>query len=219
MKLAYALLPLAAATLGGCNIAAPIFYAIEGPPKTEAATTINPDLKYVVVVDDPSNAMPSRALRGELASKAEKTMLESGVAKVVLDHRAAMAVTSKERFGEQLSVVEVGQAVGADAVVHVVVEQFALSPDNTTYRPFAILRVKVVDVGQRKRVWPVGEKSDAGWPVNIGFKTQQGAPPQSLAETMKACDVLAGESGKAVAQLFFTHENTQRAGASTKLTQ
>lgn len=214
-----ALLCAAGAGVGGCNIAAPAFFLIDGPPKTKSVATLDPEKKYVVVVDDPENMLPSRSLRAEIASMAEKTILNKGLAKVVLDHRAAMVVTSKERFGEQLSISEVGQAVGADMVIHVGIEMFALSPDNSTYRPYSILRVKLVDVAERKRTWPEGERGGSGWPVNVALKTQQGAPPGSLAETMKACGVLAGECGLAVAQLFYDHENTTRAGAATTISQ
>ena len=203
------------AIAGACNIAGPALYLIHGPEKTPAMYTLPDDKSAVVFIDDVDSRLPSRMTRQRIAKTAEQTLLDNKCVKDagIISSDAALAAASGERFGKQLGIAEIGEKVGAKVVIYARIENFTLSPDGATFAPTVQMRVKVVDVETKKRLFPAPESSDPGaqWhTVRYDMPTQQGAVPTQLGEVQKAEQDLADTTGLALARVFFEHESRTR---------
>lgn len=208
-KVGAIVLAASAAVLPGCNVVGPVAYLIHGPDKVGAVHTLEPARPTVVFVDDANSRLPSRSLRVDIASAAEKYLLREECLKDMITNRSAVQAASEDRLGTPLSIIEIGQKVNAEVVIYVEMQDFGISPDGQTFSPFATARVKVMDVKAGKRVWP---EQREGWPVLLKPTPQPDAAPTTLAARLEASRLLANEVGKAVAQLFYTHELQRSAG-------
>ncbi len=204
---------LAAAVLGaaGCNILGPAWYFIEGPPKQPAQFTLDANRPTVVFVDDTANRLPSRALRGDIATSAEKHILaeELLLKDHLIDSRGAFQAASADRFGQQLSITEIGRSVQAEVVVYISIDEFGISPDGVTFAPVGVARVIVVDAKNDQRLWPANA---GGQRIRVQLNERQGAAPTSRADSLQAQRELAIQIGRAAAELFYEHEAYQSAG-------
>ncbi|MBX3363725.1 MAG: hypothetical protein KF866_03070 [Phycisphaeraceae bacterium] len=190
--------------LSGCNYVASAALLIEGPPKMPAAYKLNAKRPTVVFVDDRRNRLPRRIMRDMIAENAERTLLAQGVIapNLLISHRSAVAVSTGESFDKPLSIIEIGQAVGAEVIVYVTVDEFTLSPDGTSFIPSASMRVKVLDTVTGERLWPV---EDLGQPITTRMFQQQGTVPDRATRRI-AEEQLAAYAGVGLAQVFFEHE-------------
>ncbi len=190
----------------GCNVITPIAYAIHGPEKIMPAYTLDEELKTVVFVDDPSSRVTQRRLRYTIADRATKELLAKRILVDMLDPRGILTAASNERYGEQMSISELGKSVGADIVIYAVVTEFSLSPETGAYIPRATMRVKVIDVAQGKRIWPSDEM---GAVANIQIPQKPGSTPSTSGERLEIEQALANRAGIGLAQLFYKHEITE----------
>ena len=197
------------AGMHGCNIVGPIAYIVHGPGKVNALHTLDPKPATVIFVDDVNSRLPSRSVRGEIAGSAEKYLIREECLKDVIDYRSALQAASSDRTGMTLSITEIAQAVKADVIVYVRVEDFGISPDGQSYSPFAYVRVKVMDAKTQKRIWPEDER---GHPLELRPNPQSTDTPTTVGARLEASRLLAAEVGHAVAQLFYTHEAMNAAG-------
>lgn len=207
MRTRYArLLALAIAPLtllpAGCNIVTPVAYAIHGPDKVEPAFELDKQATTVVFVDDPASQVAQRRLRYTMADNATRTLLEKKIVADMLDSRTILNAATKERYGEPMSITELGKAVGADVVIYAVVSKFSMSPEQGTFVPTAQLRVKVIDVANGQRVWPA---SESGYLVDVRIKARPGVTGADNGQ-MAIEQELADRAGLGLAQLFYKHE-------------
>jgi len=193
----------------GCNVLGPIAYIVHGPPKIDAVYTLDPDRATVIFVDDVGSRLPSRSVRGEVASSAQKYLLREECLKDLIDYRPALLAASSDRSGTILSIIEIGESVKADVIVYVMIEDFGISPDGQSFSPFAYARVKVLDVKTQKRIWPADER---GHPVRMPPNPQTTTAPTTVGGRLESSRLLAAELGQAVAQLFYDHEANNAAG-------
>jgi hypothetical protein len=201
-------LPLLAAAAGsmamlqsGCNIAAGAFYILHGPDqKIEAQYELPPEKATVIFIDDRNSRLPSRDLREMIADAAGQVLMEDGAVKDLIDPRSALGAASKDRFGEPMTISEIGRSVKADIVIYVTVDSFALSADGQTIAPASNLRVKVVDAVTEKRLWP--EDKPEGYALGIQSPPRQGTLSNSPAEVFKVRQQAAARAGLGIAQLF-----------------
>ncbi len=199
----------AAFSLAGCNIVTPVFFAIHGPGKVKKVVSLDPELKHIIFVDDPSNKISSRRLRSTIVDTAQSILLQRETVVDMIDGRAAFAAVSKERYGEPLSIVEIGESVGADVVIYALLTEFSLGAEVGTFRPTAVMQVKILDVRSGQRMWPVGEKTY--YPLRVNLPQKPGLAPSTTAEVYKAQQALAEQAGLALAQMFFNVEIPQSA--------
>tara|TARA_R110002073_G_scaffold239285_1_gene400589 strand:- start:97206 stop:97871 length:666 start_codon:yes stop_codon:yes gene_type:complete len=192
----------------GCNIVTPIAYAIHGPQKINPVYELNEELKTVVFVDDPSSKITQRRLRYTIAKQATSELLDKRILVDMLDPRGILTAASNERFGEQMSISELGKSVGADIVIYAVVTDFSISPEAGAYIPRASLRIKVIDVAEGQRVWPSDTK---GHIANIQIPQRPGNSPESSTSgaRLEVEQELAQRAGTGLAQLFYKHEITE----------
>lgn len=198
-----------ALALSGCNIVGPVGYFIAGPPKVQARHELDPKRATVMFIDDRANRLPRRALRGTIAERAQKALLDKGTVKNLIDARAAFAAAARESDAEPLSITDIGRNAKAEVVIYVTIDAFSLTPDGQTFQPSTTMRVKVMDATNDTRLWP---EDPAGFRLIASPEVRQGFVPRSQADVSKAQIEAAETAGLAVAQLFFTHE-----GDATKI--
>ncbi len=187
----------------GCNIAAPIAYAIHGPEKVMPVYTLDKDASTVIFVDDPSSKIALRRLRYSIADAATKTLLEKRVLTDMIEPRGILAAASKERHSQRMSITELGKSVGADIVIYAVVTEFTLFPEAGSYTPTATLRLKIIDVAEGKRVWPDNE---FGSQFKVAIPQLPSTTGIGKSEQVKIEAELAARTGVGLAQMFYKHE-------------
>jgi hypothetical protein len=192
-----------AGTLAGCNIVGPAYLLIHGPPKTPAAYTLDKERTAVVFVDDRANRMPRRALRTAMAAEAERVILGQKLVKDMITGQSAIQAAEADPEGQPVSIAEIGRSIGAQQVIYATIDTFTLSPDGQTFAPSMVVRVKVLDAADGKRLWPE-DRRGATLPVQIPPK--QGTAAASSIELTRAENELATAAGLALARLFFKHE-------------
>jgi hypothetical protein len=193
--------------LPGCNVVTPIAYAIHGPGKVEPVFTLTEDLKTVIFVDDPSSRITQRRLRYTIADRTTDELLNKRILVDMLNPRGILTAASNERYGQQMSISELGQSVGADIVIYAVVTDFSMSPETGSLIPSATLRVKIIDVAEGTRLWPSDE---TGHVVSIQMPQRPGTNPgSSTGAKLQLEQQLAARAGLGLAQLFYKHEITE----------
>lgn len=194
----------------GCNIVGPAYVLIAGPEKNSAAYELPKDRPAVVFVDDRLNRLDRRSLRNVIAAKATEELLKSGAVKTVIDPKAALVRVSGEAADAPTDIASLGASVGAEVIIYATVDEFTLSPDQSTFQPTATVRVKVIDcVNKPARLFPTEDKEN-GQALTVTLPYKQGQAPKNGGEYNLAQDRLAGELGERIAKLFFKHEVKDR---------
>lgn len=193
---------LSAAIPAGCNIVGPAVYFIHGPAKTPPQFVLPPDKPTIVFVDDRANILPNRSTRQRIAHAAESALLGGqAVGKgEILDSDAILTVAAQERFGKPMGIAEIGKAVGAATVIYATADSFGISPNGQEYAPFATLRVKVIDVESRERIWPTQDREWA--PLSVSIADQGRFVPTSSSDRAAAEYKLADQTGLSLARMF-----------------
>jgi hypothetical protein len=193
--------------LGACNIVGPAYYFVSGPEKIAARYTLPEEMSTVVFVDDRRSVLPDRALRRRIATGCEKQLLEKKAVKDIIASQSIEAIASRDRFTKPQGIVEIGEAVGAQTVVYATIDSFALSTDGTTYQPTAALRVKVIDITTKQRVWP--EEPEEWYTLSLTRPPKTKDIPQSESERMRAAQEFADRLGLELGNLFVKHEEVR----------
>lgn len=196
--------PLALAA--GCNYIGAAVLAIEGPPKIEKVTDLPTDRPLVVFVDDPQNKLPRRSVREAVARAAEEDIIREELTDgaPVISSAAAMRIAATERYGDPMSIVEVGRRVGAEIVVYVRIDNWTLAREVGVVSPAARARVKIIDVTENKRVWP--PETPDGYQMQALFPVQSKEAPSTLDERTQLEDSFALYFGREISRLFYKHE-------------
>jgi hypothetical protein len=193
---------LLAAVQSGCNIVGPAVYFIHGPAKTPPQFELPKDKPAVVFVDDRGNVLPNRSTRQRIAHAAEQALLGGkAVGKGdILSSDAILSIAAQERFGKPTGIAEIGKAVGASTVIYATVDSFGISPNGQEYAPFATLRVKVIDVESRQRIWPTEDREWA--PLSVSIADEGRFVPTSSSDRATAEYKLADQTGLTLARMF-----------------
>lgn len=197
--------------VAGCNIVGPAYLMVHGPEKVKAVYHLDKDRPTLIFVDDRNNHMPRRSLRLVAAQQAQDVLLKHEVLTNVIDVRPALAVASREREGQAISVVDVGRAVGAEVVIYVSVDQFTVSTDGQSISPAVTMRMRVIDVTRNERVFPLDHPR--GWSFGVRTHPKAGYAPIERGDLIQAENMLAQQAGLAIAQLFYDHEKPLTARA------
>lgn len=189
----------------GCNIVAPAYLLVHGPEKVTKAFTLDPARPTVILVDTATTNPIRPAVRAAIAEQVGRDLMAHAGLKTVVDARSAQSMASLDRYGNQMPVSEIGRAVNAQVVIHVMVESLGLTPDGQTYIPSASLRVKVIDAENERRLFP---EDGEGQPVTLTRKITTNTLPERGANWTNAELEFARYTGTAIAQLFYDHERT-----------
>ncbi len=203
---AAAALGAAAACAPGCNIAAPVFFLVHGPPKVPAVYELDSERPTVIFIDDRGNTIPRRSLRNVIVQEAEALILEQGVIdkEKLIAGRAAMQISLIERHGELKSIDQIGQSVGAEVVIYVKMLEWKLSQDGSAVSPSAKALVKIIDATDGSRIYPPADTD--GHPLTVAAPKTAQTAPETTAEINELHVGLAHLTGRQLARMFFTHE-------------
>nr|MCU0689086.1 hypothetical protein [Phycisphaerales bacterium] len=146
-----------------------------------------------------------RSLREVIGRTAEQELLAQKKVNTMISSSQALGVLARERFGERMTIDELGKALKADVVIFVAMDDFALTQDGQSISPLSRLRLKVVNVADGARLFPKPAAGTAEW-----FDLRVTLPAQSMerptgAALMQANQDLARITGDQLAKVFYEH--------------
>lgn len=199
--------------LGSCNILGPVA-AVVAPPPTIAAEYQIQDRPTVVFIDDRENVVNPISFRRVIADKvSEDLMVKKLVTRTIRPHDAMALAARHDRQSQVMPIDAIGREVGAEQVLYIEMVTFVDHIDGHTPRGLAIARVRLIDVENRRRLYPA---EDADVPYRqIEVMTREMSPDayRSRATRMQVFDALAQETGSAIAKLFYKHEHRELGGS------
>jgi hypothetical protein len=196
----------------GCNIVGPAAYIIEGPPSVEAQHTLA-DVPTLVFIDDRSNVVNPVSLRRVIADKASEVLMVKKLLTTTISPQDAMTVArQRERNSNILSIEDIGKTVGAQQVIYVEMLQFQDTPDGFTPRPMAACRVRLIDVENRKRLFPPPDSQEASRLVQVMTREVDPSIYSTRSGRLQVFNILAEDIGEEVAKLFYKHERKELGG-------
>jgi hypothetical protein len=191
--------------VGGCNIVAPIAYAIEGPGMIPAQHELARE-RTAVLVDDPTNRLPRTSLRVELGESLGVALLEQELVPEVVATRDVIAfVRGNERDRKPIAMEKVAAGVGADQLIYLDVTEFSLVDRDGSPRPTATIWVRVLDIKGRERVFP-GPEEPRG--VEITAQLREVSPDLYRTPSSRRAveEALVAKAGIEISKLFYEHE-------------
>ena len=124
----------------------------------------------------------------------------------MIESSSAILVSSRDRYDRPLGITEVGAAVGANVVIYATIDTFTIGRvgvGERTVIPTATARVKVIDVDEGKRAWPVAPLE---WQaVQVTLPREQGQLPTTRNAEYELSVALSERLGIAIANLFIDH--------------
>ncbi|MBG80122.1 MAG: hypothetical protein CMJ39_05355 [Phycisphaerae bacterium] len=219
-----ALLLLALCAFGflatGCNVASGVAYFVTPNPTVEAQYEIR-DIPTVIFVDDRRNTVNPVRFRRLIAETASQDLLDEELVNEVFSPRDAdLAARKFDRGSTPVEISRIAEAVEAKQIIYVEMIQFVLSRDGVSPDPYASCNIRVLDLEQRKQVFPdKKELSEAGefnveqtvsgnksytLQVSLPSQTSQGLTDARVRQ--KLGESLAEETGHRIAKLFYEHE-------------
>lgn len=188
------------AMLPACNIAAPAYFAIVGPPKIPAVTTLPSGRPTVVLIDDPSSKVPRRDLRLLIGKTADDDLLRSKAvaAGKLISSRSAMSASGSGASARPLSIVDIGRRVGAEVVIYAEVTDWSLVSNGESISPVGVLGVRIYDTLKNERIFP-----EEGAHILVSRLPEETSyRPGDRAAIEKA---LAARLGLDLSRLFYEH--------------
>lgn len=197
-------LGVGALLMGSCNIVAPIGYLVHGPEKIEAVYDLDPTKTTVVFIDDTrSSVLPSRSVRTKIGEAAEAVLLNDAKIARMIASKDVMAVADREKYSRQMGIVELGEAVKADVIIYVTMDSFALVQETENYRPISACRIRVVDVKEKKQIFP--QEVAKAHPLVVEAPYRTGNLPANN-ERNRLYLEFADRVGRAIGNVFVKHE-------------
>lgn len=198
---------VALVSLSGCNIIVPVSYVLEGPGQIDAEFELR-DVVTVVFVDDRKSTFPRTSLRAIVGQAVTDQIVseEALEPSKMINARDTLALARQlESATSRVSIERIGLEAGAQQIIYVTLEGFALTLDGHTPRPTSICKVKVLDLSTGTRVYP-DARAPTGREVQTQLREVDTDAFKTFARRRKVEDELAHETGVAVAKLFYKHE-------------
>jgi hypothetical protein len=197
--------------LSSCNVASIVTYIASPDPSKEATFSL-PNIPTVVFVDDRKNIMHPTRLRRVVADRITKDLLEKEILTTMVSPRDILRVSSaSDRYGEPVPMDQLAKSVDASILIYIEIASFSLTNDGQTAKPVASCGVKIIDVQQKKRLFPTeGTHLVRAIVADIAPSRLSGS-----GEVRKLAEELAENLGDAVAKLFYEH-TTGRLGENLK---
>ncbi len=199
--------------MAGCNIASPIAYVLHPEPQVSAEYTLS-NVPTVIFIDDRRNRINPTRLRRVIADEATTLLMEEGVIseQFMISPRDAMIMARRQdRSGTVISLEKVGELVGAQQLIYMDVEQFALTHNGVTPAPRSISKVKVLDLVNGKRVFPDpgGESMTDYFTLNVEIPSPSPHGFNTAKVRNEMNDELALLTGERLAKLFYNYMESE----------
>jgi hypothetical protein len=188
--------------LSSCNIAAVAAYITSPDPEQEALFEL-PNVPTVVFVDDRRNEMHPTRLRRVIADRVTEELLSRELLTTMISPRDAMRVSAtNDKYNEPLPVNELGKAVDASVVIYIEMTAFGLTSDGQTADPRASCNIRVIDVENRERLFPLDAAS-----LTVVEKLKHIGPNRvtSSSEARELAEELALKLADSISKVFYTH--------------
>ncbi len=196
--------------LYGCSWIVGAVSVVKPPEKVKAKYDL-PDKATLIVIDDPRGLVTSPSMLRQIAT-ATRNVLE--VEKIIVtggfvgqDELAGY----REQLGEdyyRTSLAALGIQLNAKQVIHAEVTGFQVGIGGNVIQPAIAMNVKVFDLDQRVRTFPLGVDPATG--VDNGasvYPLQSQMPARDLSGQGAARSIavrdLADQAGRDIARLFF----------------
>lgn len=204
---------LAVVSAIGCEGVA--FLASMGGEKVKARYEL-PDRPTLVMVEDPDNVMGDPTLSRLIASHVSFHLRENKAVKqeVISQRDLADLANRLDEDYRRMPIDRIGQQLGADQVIHILIDKVDLERAPGVYRPTAFAEVKVIDAAESRRLFPPVRRLDVGdghapglrLQTQLHHRTNANQDASYHAVLMKA---LAEQMSVEVAQLFYDHRRLE----------
>jgi len=192
-----------------CAVFAWLAATFSPPEKVEAQFRPPADKTMLVFVDDILNPVDHEPIKIELTHRLNEHLSANKVAaRTVPYDRLADLIASTPNFN-LLAISEVGQKLGADLVLYVQIDEFALKDKAATQLWHGNLEatVRVVDV-TKGRLWPRNRPAGHSMPP-VETPTATGSSDTNAEEITHT---LAAMMADQIAKLFYKHEVPHKVG-------
>jgi hypothetical protein len=175
------------------------------------------DQPTLVIVDDPNNSLGSLSLAVTVANLIAHHLQENEVISTpaITQAKLHQRAQSLDDDYQQTPIGQVGQMLGAAQVIHVRIESATLGREGTVFRPRCVVQVKLIDVVNRKRLFPPADTLVDSSMVQPDHRVTVNVEPQNIDRSnrgrsyeMLMAQALVQRVGLDVAQLFYEHKQT-----------
>jgi hypothetical protein len=142
---------------GGCAAVGFVAKAIADNPDIPPAYELA-DRSTVVFVDDPAHLLANLTVGSTIAQRITADLRANKTKMKIIEPTAIDDLRAGDAAFAQIPVDVVGQRVGADQVIYVLIDSFTIGDEQGVYRPLGSARVKVIDVPSRRRIFPGNEQ-------------------------------------------------------------
>ena len=205
LKLAMSmLLAAAAASCGGCTqLIAWMAAQFTPPKKIKPLYEVPKDKKILVLVEDRPFPSPYH-VKYQLTQRVNQKLIEQKIIREAIPYDRVQDLSTARDY-QQLAVSQIGQKLGADLVLYIQVEDFALkdNPYSPLWRARLKTSVKFVDVQTGERLWPKTTTGTSGHPVKTAEYSHTEDP--SITGDL-VVNTLAEETADRIAKFFYEHE-------------
>jgi hypothetical protein len=203
------LLACIAGAVGGCHVFGAWTRAMFPetiPPKYE----LPEDKKILVFVDDKLNPIAYPDLKRRLTESTNELLLEQDLAAKVIEYPKILDFETSHEDFYRISVAEVGDALGADLVLYVHIDQFQLRErgQDPLWHGRLGTTVRVVDVHrgmirEEPRLWPIPDGTQ-GYTVETVDRPVETETSRTYGKVL--ADEMADEMAERIVNLFREHK-------------
>jgi hypothetical protein len=204
-----------ALALTGCEAVA--FFAQGMKPNAVKAIYPIADRATLVLIDDPSNLLTDPTLAGLISDRITADLQQAKAVTQFISqlHVRDLQVQLGTEF-HQTPVDRIGQAVGAEQIIHITIESLQVEEGPQLWRPVATVRVKLIDAVESVRRFPPASAAEVqrgtahlplGHPVVSEMFYQQ--QPEGRGGGSIIMRRLADRIGRDVARVFHDHRGRQ----------
>jgi hypothetical protein len=197
---------VALGSLTGCRTVSALL-APDPRPLVEAKYKFVKGKKIAVLVDDYLAPITSPGMKRGLAQKIGDGLIEAGAVRAgdLVSTESVAQLPKDTAQGKKISIQNIGKQVQADQVLYVNIVEFNLQadPENPLIHPKARAYVKVVNVEDGDRLWPI---DITGEPIEAKSRMQNELITDK-ADTSPFAERLSLLVASEVVDLFFDHRD------------
>jgi hypothetical protein len=192
--------------LAGCQL--PGFLGANLLPESKVKAVYTPiDQRTLLLVDDPRHALPSPQFATLIAQAVAQDLQKQNVISEFTAATLLEDLRQRERDFDLWPIDQIGQRLGARQVIYVLIDGFEPGGrGQELQRPMASARLKVVDVGTGKRLFPL--QGEHGVTSTLTFK-QPPLDAHSHGRDSLIARQLAQRLGLDLAQQFYAHKRRE----------
>jgi len=176
------------------------------PDKVKAAYPLA-DRVTLVMVDDAELRLRDPIVANQIGERIRQDLQKAKVVRQFVPVRRLNALIAEagDEY-ERISIDRIGRNLGAEQVVHVSVNSVQMGSDLGVLSPVATVTVKVIDVGQGRRLFPEPKPAEGPRGMVLTVRAAHRYKDlQSRGDEAIAIQTLAQLAGRDVAWLFYDH--------------